>query len=196
MPVKISERRRIQKLEAGRKYNANHRPPKFKRFNHNGDPITKEMIAGNAVQNPLTGCLNWTRSGNPKGYGKLWDHGRLVFAHRKSYELWVGPIPDGLCVLHHCDNPSCVNHDHLFIGGYKENRIDCVRKGRHGHVTKPETIPRGEGHGHAVLTNAKVLEIRRLHAIGINQREIGRRLSVNYKNVNAIVLGKIWRHIL
>lgn len=72
------------------------------------------------------GCWNWIACTNPKGYGQFTQ----LRAHRVSYELYVGPIPEGLSVLHKCDNRRCVNPDHLFVGTQDDNMKDMKRKGR------------------------------------------------------------------
>jgi hypothetical protein len=66
----------------------------------------------------------------PKGYGKLTFQGRAIYAHRLAYELTIGPIPDGMLVCHHCDNPPCCRPDHLFLGDQKANLADMVAKRR------------------------------------------------------------------
>lgn len=78
------------------------------------------------------GCWEWLACKNPGGYGivRLSD-GKNILAHRLSWLSLVGPIPDGLCVLHHCDNPPCVRPDHLFLGTLAENNKDMTAKGRH-----------------------------------------------------------------
>jgi len=82
-------------------------------------------------------CWNWKLSTDRKGYGRLWTGKRdakgtalRVMAHRYAYELLVGEVPADLLVLHHCDNPSCCNPSHLWVGTQLENVRDCIQKGR------------------------------------------------------------------
>ena len=78
-----------------------------------------------------SGCWVWVGNRIPQGYGTIGVGGKPVRAHRYSWELHNGPIPDGLFVLHRCDNPPCVRPDHLFLGTALDNSRDCVDKGRH-----------------------------------------------------------------
>jgi len=96
-------------------------------------PITKEFILQNITIDPVTKCWIWKRS-KSKGYGTVWDGitKKRLQVHRKIYELWVGPIPDGLWVLHDCpngDNKSCCNWEHMFLGTNSDNIIDAYDKG-------------------------------------------------------------------
>lgn len=78
----------------------------------------------------VNGCWEWTRSCDADGYGHLVHQGSLKGAHRHSYELSRGNIPDGLFVLHECDNRKCINPDHLFLGTNMDNMRDMYAKGR------------------------------------------------------------------
>lgn len=93
------------------------------------DPPEVRLLDG-LVRNPVTGCWVWTGSKLRKGYGNLWVIDRIVRAHRYSYTLFCGSIPDGMKVLHSCDNPPCCRPDHLFLGNDLDNARDRDSKGR------------------------------------------------------------------
>ena len=132
-----------------------------------------------------TGCWNWLGSLDYKGYGLMMRGRKNVRAHRYFYEQMVGPIPDGHMVCHRCDNRACVNPEHLFVGTAKENYDDSVLKGR-------ET--RGEKHGSAKLTEAKVLAIRANRSM--SRAEMATYYGVSPDNIGCIVAGKSWKHLL
>lgn len=99
-----------------------------------------------------------------------------------------GPIPDGLHVLHHCDNPPCVNPAHLFLGTNADNVADKTAKGR-------GRGGRGEAHRNAKLTADQVREIRELAASGLTQREIAARYGVRHTAIGKILRGERWGHL-
>lgn len=96
------------------------------------------------------GCWEWTASVNRRGYGWLHFGGKVerkaLKAHRVSWEIHNGPIPDGLWVLHKCDNPRCVRPDHLFLGDRTDNMRDCAAKGRISTVGKSRLTHCKRGH--------------------------------------------------
>lgn len=138
-------------------------------------------------------CWEWRSSLNSKGYGRI-SMGKTdqMFAHRLSYELHFGPIPDGLLVCHRCDNPPCVNPSHLFTGTRSDNMLDCSQKGRHGARQHPERLSRGINRPAAKLTNAAVVEIRKASG---THREIASRFSISHGVVGRIRRRKIWTHV-
>lgn len=79
----------------------------------------------------MTACIEWDGSRNERGYGRVHVNGHLAYAHRAEWEKHHGPIPDGMKVCHHCDNPPCYRIDHLFLGTQADNMADMHAKGRH-----------------------------------------------------------------
>jgi len=132
----------------------------------------------------------WLWQGGKRGqYGSARYNGRSLGAHQVSYILHYGPIPDGLDILHSCDNPLCVNPKHLRAGTHLENMRDMINKGRDRHP-----------HGEALPTNIKlndekVREIRKLIVEGVSHREIGRRFGITDCAVSYIRNRKRWAHV-
>ena len=94
------------------------------------DSEFKEHFLNCCEVDPVTQCWNWTLGKSEKGYGRVKHGGVRYRAHRMSYQLFVGEIPDDMYVLHHCDNPSCINPDHLFVGTNVDNIKDMINKNR------------------------------------------------------------------
>jgi len=143
-------------------------------------------------------CWLWMAGKNTRGYGTMGEggrHCRSVLSHRVSWELANGPIPAGLFVLHHCDNPACVNPGHLFLGTHTDNMRDSASKGRQRYQRHPETT-QGSNHPGHKLTEADVVDIRaRYRAGGILQRELAAEYGVNPCAIGYIVNRKTWKHL-
>lgn len=132
-------------------------------------------------------CWPWKGYKDPDGYGQVSWHGKNPRTNRVAWELTYGPIPDGMDVLHVCDNPPCANPGHLFLGTQVDNNNDKDAKGRHG-------APRGEQSGRAKLTWQKVREIRRRYALGsTTQRQLAEEYSVSKGCIENVVMGINWR---
>lgn len=158
-------------------------------------PITKERLLSNIKEEagPLpTACWIWQKSRNKvSGYGVLTvtenSKTRTVLAHRLSYTITVGDIPEGLLVLHKCDVRLCINPDHLFIGTNSDNRFDCVSKDRHSY---------GSHSGNAKLDDCKVNEIRKLLTENkLSIKEISNKLQISLEAIYLIYEGKTWKHL-
>lgn len=173
------------------------------------------------------GCWEWTGSRDRKGYGRLSIGSRLDGskrphgAHRIAWVLARGSIPNGLSVLHHCDNPRCVRPDHLWLGTIADNNRDMFAKGRDGadpcrmHTeaarkaclerlprgdahyarTQPHRLARGERHPGAVLTADGVRAIRLAKAAGEHVRVIAERHQISVHSVYAVVSRRNWGHV-
>jgi hypothetical protein len=128
-------------------------------------------------------CWIWIGSCTSRGYGQICINGKMFSAHRVSWMVHFGKIPDGLHVLHHCDNKKCVNPDHLFLGTNDDNIRDKINKGRQSRGTKV---------GNSKLNDKQVKEIRNLIKEGHEQREIASLYGVSQATINYIHVGKLW----
>ena len=134
---------------------------------------------------PNGSCLEWQSGLDKDGYGvvKL-RGGRRLKAHRASFELVHGQIPSGMMLCHSCDNPRCVNPDHLFIGSAKDNKADCVSKGRH---------VKGRGlYWKVKLTEQQVLDIRADDRIS---RLVAPEYGVTKELIQMIRRRAVWKHL-
>lgn len=146
------------------------------------------------------GCWLWTGCKIHHGYGMLntgGKHGQNKLAHRISWELHHSePIPEGMEVLHRCDNPSCVNPAHLFLGTQKDNVADMISKHRspYGKCFYKIAACGEANHAHK-LTAADVLEIRAACAKGETQRSVALRYGVAQSTIGKIANRERWSHI-
>lgn len=135
-----------------------------------------------------TECWPWMRRRFWTGYGVFFVNRRGRTASRFAYEFSIGPIPEGLRVLHTCDNRACCNPAHLFVGTARENTQDCISKGRF------KIIP-GSGNHNAKLDEQKVTEIRTLYQSGLSLGELSKRFNVSQSNIYRVVNRLMWRHV-
>lgn len=130
---------------------------------------------------PPDHCWIWTGRRNMHNYGTFTVKGKPYGAHRVAYEVFVGPIPDGLYVCHHCDNPPCVNPKHLHVGTAKDNHADMDSRGRRAKVHRSGPIK---------LTMEQVREIQTIYAAGgVSQRELAKRYPVSKSTIGQICRG-------
>ena len=134
-------------------------------------------------------CWLWKQCKDRWGYGHFKLGKKTCQAHRVSYFFYVGNIPKGMCVLHNCDNPACVNPKHLFIGTNLDNVRDRERKGR-------GDSGRGEDSGSARLTNKQVLEIRKRYIpYQLSSEKLAKEYGVKKRAIQKVILRRTWKHI-
>ena len=138
------------------------------------------------------GCMEWVGKSIGHGYGLICINDEMIRAHRLSYEIHNGEIPERMHVLHKCDNRKCVAPDHLFLGTNNDNISDRMAKNRSYHP------PTGSGskNFNSKLNEKDVKKIRKMLAKGITKAEIGRQFNVTQENISFIEREITWRHIL
>lgn len=141
-----------------------------------------------AVISSRTGCWEWTASKTGTRYGKTHINGKEFSAHRISFYIFFGIDPMGKCVCHKCDNPLCINPNHLFLGTYKDNIVDMISKGRDTMI--------GERNSMAKLTEKNVLSIREQYSIGgVTYKQLAIKHGVSITVIHQVVKGEIWSHV-
>ncbi len=131
-------------------------------------------------------CWEWLGAISNGKYGHLQLNGKFIYAHRIAYFLKYGIDPGDLCVCHCCDNPSCCNPKHLFLGTNTDNMQDARQKGRNSY---------GEKHGRAKLTEKDVIEIKRLLRLGVMHRIIAKKFNVSRPLISYINNNERWSHV-
>lgn len=151
------------------------------------DMSLKEKILFKSLKNTENSCWEWNGRKDMDGYGVLSINDANYRAHRVSFEQFVRPIPPGQCICHSCDNPSCVNPGHLFLGTISDNNKDRYNKGR---------VPKGEDNPATILTEEQVIEIKRLLKDGkMTGTAIANKYGVTSWTISRIKCGKNWKHI-
>ena len=131
-------------------------------------------------------CWEWDAGTDRDGYGVFSFRGEWIYAHRFAHVAFCDPVPAGLLVCHHCDNPKCVRPDHLFLGTHGDNHADRGRKHRQARGAKCHTTK---------LNPAKVLAIRAGHGAGQSQRQLAAVFGVARNSIRCILSGKSWSHV-
>jgi hypothetical protein len=150
-----------------------------------------------------TGCIIWTGSTLKSSdkfkrlpYGIIRLYGKNIFAHRASYSLFNSIIPDGLFVLHKCDNPKCINPKHLFLGTKRDNILDAIKKGRAPKRSfKNHTLNHGNVCKRAKVDEDKVRSIRKMYEMGFNQTIIAKFYRISGPTVSAIITKRAWFYV-
>ena len=178
--------------------------------------IKKRFLAKIEIS-PLTQCWVWKGRRNLQGYGGFQVSNYHARAHRVAFVLWGAAIPSGMCVCHTCDNPSCVNPEHLFVGSQTDNMADAKSKNRlacgarngmntqpdrrpcgerNGKHTKPRSTLRGEQHGMAKLSDDQVQAIRSSYKPFImTAKLLAHRFNVCRRTIQYIVYEHTWKHV-
>ncbi len=142
------------------------------------DGTPQERFEEYISMEPNTGCWLYIGAWDGHGYGNAWRDGKWIRAHRLAYELYIGPIPDGVNLLHHCDTPACCSPYHTFLGTQVDNLLDCVKKGRKNPAIK--------------LTDEIVAIIR---SRTVRAKDLVARYGISRGTIYDIRLRKSWKHL-
>jgi len=174
----------------------------YSRFIRNGNTSLKRFIGDEKsrflqkfIINQTTGCWEWTYSLDNFGYGRFWFRGKLTKAHRVSWILNVSEIPEKSWVLHHCDNPKCINPSHLFLGDRTDNMRDMAKKGRQVFQISPEKASRGSSHYNSKLNENQVTEILLTPYSKMSCAKMSEKFGVSSATISAIKTGRRWQHL-
>ncbi len=152
-----------------------------------GSKSLKERFLERCGEVDADGCIPWMGNLNSAGYGLvgMGASQRAMRAHRVAYQLFKGPVASGVVVMHRCDNPRCVNADHLQLGTHSDNHADMVSKLRHNH---------GERSYFAKLTEEQVREIRR-RSKGTSQGDLAESYGVSRQTIARIISRETWKYV-
>lgn len=169
---------------------------KVRYLRDNAEPLMGKLARMTAR---VDGCLLWNGSRDKDGYGLTSIGHKTVRVSRAVWEHHHGPIPDGLMVMHSCDNPPCSDIDHFSIGSGRQNVQDSMNKGRWhtaSHFRRPPgKIARGEASNMSKLTEWDVYAIRIWLRLGANKKEIAKRFGVHWSGIYKLNSGEAWAHV-
>jgi hypothetical protein len=152
--------------------------------------VTVESILSN-IQYMPNGCIEYIGSRSPRGYGITRLKNGAKSAHRFFFEMFCEPIPKGMNLLHHCDNPPCINPGHLYVGTQKENVRDSMKRNRFNSQKRQASFRRGEEHKNSKISFKKVLKIRNYKKDpGVTYKKIGKHFGVGASTAFSIITGK------
>lgn len=170
----------------------------YERWKKNGDPNNPGRYSRGTIEERLrytswvvteAGCWEWCGGKRKGGYGRLTFGGKSFVTSRLAYETWVGSIPEGYVVRHKCDNPPCINPEHLEVGTHKDNTRDKMSRNR-------LRVRSGSSHGQAKLLESDVRFIRQEYSKGhTTQKMLGDLYGVSQTTISHIILGKVWRGV-
>lgn len=135
----------------------------------------------------VSGCWEWYGYITKYGYGQTTYRSKSILANRLSWMLFNGELKKELDVCHHCDNPKCINPDHLFVGTASENIQDCFNKNRKSH--------KGVNHPGAKITDDDVKKILQLRRTGWTYRKLSDRFKISVGAVNCVINRRTWKHV-
>ena len=160
-----------------------------------------EYVGAKSMPVPWSGCHIWLGGLDKDGYGQAHMNNRNIRAHRLSFLLANGSIPNGAVIMHTCDTPSCVNPDHLRAGSNQDNFADMIQKNRHRVISgemhymhKNPAARSGENCPSSKLTPQALTEIRELLNAGVTQSKIAKLHGVSRTCISAISTGRNWKH--
>lgn len=148
---------------------------------------TDERFWKKVLMRGLNECWEWVASKNEKGYGYFKLDGKMQKAHREAWQMVFGEIPSNTCVCHSCDNPSCCNPSHLWLGDNSDNVSDRENKRRGIHRFLP-----GEDNISSKITRAIAENIRIEYANGKTQVSLAKEYGIHQTTVSKIILHKKW----
>ena len=160
-------------------------------------------IESRCVPEPNSGCWLWWPRASINGYGTITKGDRRMLAHRASWTVFHGDIPDGLSVLHKCDVRACVNPDHLFLGTTKDNAVDAANKGRlflqrFPHLTPPGNLPKSQPGERNPIARLRTSDVREMYAAyhqkGVSPTELSKKYGVILRHIFSILSGQRWHH--